>query len=125
MKYLRQFLIDTKSHQDESTKLKEQVTNIKNSIDEIIQEIYDHNIKITKERENLSKKIDITDKIRNGAISFLISGATTFGIATTISAVAATMTAPFTFGCSLTTFGLGVIAFGGYVNILELILYIN
>src|SRR5438046_3034271 len=30
LKYLRQFLIDTKSYQDESIKLKEQVTNIKN-----------------------------------------------------------------------------------------------
>jgi hypothetical protein len=114
LEYLRQFLIDTKSHQNESIKLKEQITSIKNCIDEIIEEIYDHNLKITKKRENLSNKIDITDKVRNGAISFMIGGATTFGIATTISvAAAATMTIPLT---SLTAFVLGAIALGGYIN---------
>ena len=106
--YLKPLLTDTKLNMKESTKLKEQVTNIKNCLDRIINEINDHNVKITTRRQHLPDEIDRANQITDGAISFIKGGATTFGV----GAVAAISAAPFTGGASLVTVGIAT-ALGG------------
>jgi hypothetical protein len=68
--YLKPLLIDTKLLQEESIKLREQITRIKECLDKIINEIYEENFKITKRREDLPEQINRASNMIDEAISY-------------------------------------------------------
>lgn len=94
--YLNPLLIDTRLLQKESIKLKGQITSIKDCLEKIANEINEHDLKITKRREELPEQIDKEDKKIDDAISYAKSGIMTFGIG-----AVAVIAAPITGGASL------------------------
>ena len=62
--YLNPLLIDTRLLQKESIKLKGQITSIKDCLEKIANEINEHDLKITKRREELPEQIDREDRKR-------------------------------------------------------------